>query len=75
MKGVGNVASELSRELTRLLAENKGGGLKGAERVRDKMYKVMEKYPEFGACDTEPSCVLVETIEKAMKLKPYELSR
>jgi hypothetical protein len=39
------------------------------------MYEVMERVSKFGACDTEPSCVLVAELERAFGLDRYSLER
>jgi hypothetical protein len=46
-----------------------------AKQVRDKMYEEMDKYQNLGATDTEPECVLVETIERVLGLPPQSLGR
>lgn len=45
-----------------------------AVRVRDEMYRVMNRYQKLGARDTEPEVQLVTAIETALNLDT-ELSR
>jgi len=49
--------------------------LKHAQKIRDEMYKEMNKYREFGARDTEPESHLIDCIERALKLSKYSLDR
>jgi len=53
-----------------LLSENKL-----AEHVRNEMYKLMDKYADDGARDTEPGCVLVSELERAFGLERWSLER
>lgn len=46
-----------------------------AKKIRDEMYKEMDKYREFGARDTEPESILVAVIEAALNLPEYSLDR
>lgn len=73
----------LSKRLTKLvraakarLAQNPQlSERKLAIEVRDKMHKLMDKYIEDGAQDTEPQCVLVSELEEAFGLEQYSLER
>lgn len=73
----------LSKRLTKLvraakarLAENPQlSERKLAIEVRAKMHKLMDKYIEDGAQDTEPQCVLVSELERAFGLESYSLER
>jgi hypothetical protein len=73
----------LSRRLTKLVngamdrlqANPELSERKLAEGIRDKMYKLMSKYADDGAMDTEPQCVLVEELERAFGLDSYSLER
>ena len=73
----------LSARLTKLVAKAKAkikanpllSERKMAEQVRDTMDKLMCKYSEDGATDSEPSCVLVSELEKAFNLEEYSLER
>lgn len=76
-------AASLSKRLTKLvhaarkrLAENPQlSERKLAVEVRDKMHKLMNKYADDGAQDTEPQCVLVAELEQAFGLESYSLER
>jgi hypothetical protein len=46
-----------------------------AARIRDEMYAEMARFSKLGATDTEPECVLVAAIEKALGLERETLSR
>ena len=73
----------LSKRLTKLvtkaqaeLAENPAfSEHKLAVRVRDAMHKLMDKYADDGAQDTEPQCVLVDELEGVFGLDKYSLER
>ena len=81
-------AASLSKRLTKLVrAELASLGnseswdvstrkrIAAAIRVRDKMYKLMSKYADDGARDTEPEGVLVSVLEIAFDLDSYSLER
>ena len=76
-------AASLSNRLTKLvraaqkrLRENPQlSERKLAIEVRDKMHKLMDKYSDDGAQDTEPQCVLVAELERAFGLEQYSLER
>ena len=73
----------LSKRLTKLVAKAKErlkanpllAEVKLAEQIRDKMYKLMGKYDDDGAMDTEPQCVLVSELERAFGFDSYTLDR
>lgn len=73
----------LSKRLTKLVREAKAklkatpelSERKLAESVRDQMHKLMDKYSDDGAQDTEPQCVLVSELERAFGLEQYSLER
>jgi hypothetical protein len=83
MRGVEAVAADLSGTLTVLVQAAKArlreepclSEHKLASKIRDDMYKVMDRVSKFGACDTEPSCVLVAELERAFGLPQYGLDR
>ena len=76
-------AASLSKRMTKLvnaafvrLGDNSDlSERKLAEGVRDEMYKLMSKYSDSGACDTEPQCVLVGELERAFDLEQWSLER
>lgn len=68
---IGNLLLE---KLTKAHAENQSN-LQTAVRIRDEMYGEMTRFEKLGARDTEPECVLVDTIEKALGLESCSLSR
>lgn len=76
-------AASLSKRLTKLVAKAKAKLIanpllserKLGEQVRDEMYKLMSKYADDGARDTEPECVLVEELERAFGLDRWTLER
>lgn len=76
-------AASLSKRLTKLVRKAKAdladnpclSESKLAVRVRDEMHKLMDKYGDDGAQDTEPQCVLVEELERAFGLDKYSLER
>jgi hypothetical protein len=73
----------LSKRLTKLVEAAKAklaanpllSEHKLAESVRDEMHKLMNKYADDGAMDTEPQCVLVAELERAFGLDRYSLER
>jgi hypothetical protein len=73
----------LSARLTKLVAEAKTelaanpmlSQTKLAARIRDEMYKLMSKYSDDGAMDTEPQCALVTELEQAFGLDQWSLDR
>jgi hypothetical protein len=73
----------LSKRLTKLVraaklklvAEPRLSEQKLAEQIRDQMYKLMNKYADDGARDTEPEGVLVVALERAFGLDDYSLER
>jgi len=76
-------AVSLSKRLTKLVgkaqerlkAEPALSERKLAEGVRDEMYKLMDKYADSGASDSEPQGVLVSELEEAFDLEEYSLER
>lgn len=71
-------AQELGKKLAQLLRiaiANQRCTLAEAVRIRDEMYKEMDKYTGTGATDTEPETILVETIERALGLSTQSLGR
>jgi Skp family chaperone for outer membrane proteins len=78
-----DAAKKLSAELTFNVTEAKRAlrdepclsERKLAQKVQRKMSKLMEQFAKQGACDTEPSCVLVAELERAFGLDPYSLER
>lgn len=76
-------AASLSKRLTKLVAEAKEklaadpllSERKLALEVRDKMYKLMSKYSDDGARDTEPEGVLCDELERAFSLERYSVER
>lgn len=83
MDGVQDIAAGLSAELTRLVREAQERLLrepqlsehKLAESIRDTMYRIMRSAASYGACDTEPTCALVDELESALGLDPGSLER
>jgi len=73
----------LSKRLTKLVTKAKAkltanpllSEHKLAEQIRDTMYKLMSKYADDGARDTEPEGVLVSQLEEAFGLESYSLER
>jgi hypothetical protein len=73
----------LSKRLTKLVNAAKAklavnpdlSERKLAVGVRDAMHKLMDKYADDGAQDTEPQCVLVAELECAFGLDQYSLDR
>ena len=73
----------LSERLTKLVNEARAdlaanpelSERKLAIRVRDEMHKLMDKYSDDGASDTEPQSVLVSLLEVAFGLEAYSLMR
>jgi hypothetical protein len=73
----------LSKRLTKLVRKAKErlqanpmlSEAKVAASVRDEMYKLMSKYSDSGACDSEPEGVLVSELETAFDLEQYSLER
>lgn len=82
-KRVKRRAASLSKRMTKLvraamgrLAENPQlSERKLAIEVRNKMHKLMDKYDDDGAMDTEPQCALVSELEQAFGLEQYSLER
>ena len=52
-----------------------GNAAKLAAKIRDTMQKLMGRFADKGACDTEPQCVLVAELERAFGLERYSLER
>ena len=72
------IAQKLNNNLNKFIRQSENWDtplLEKAITIREKMYKVMYEYKEFGACDTEPETVLVCTIEKELGLPENSLSR
>jgi hypothetical protein len=73
----------LSKRLTRLVVAAKAKLTKSpmlseqklAEKIRDTMYVLMNKYADDGARDTEPEGALVCELERAFELDEYSLER
>jgi len=73
----------LSKRLTKLVAKAKAELAKDprlseqklAEGIRDVMYKLMNKYSDDGARDSEPEGVLVGELECAFGLDTYSVER
>ena len=81
MQGSGIAASILTRLLEKQIRKAKEKIAEGydaskqAIAVRDRMLFTMTKLRKYGARDTEPECVLVETIEKELNLMPMSVPR
>jgi hypothetical protein len=81
--GAEPAAAALSAALTRLVSAAKAELVENrllseeklAYRVRDEMYRLMDAYGQFGACDTEPECVLVAELERAFGLPEWSVDR
>jgi len=82
-KDCSKAAAAINAEMTRLVQDAQAkladdpclSERKLAERVRDEMHVVLDRYSKFGACDTEPQCALVAEIERALGLSEYSLDR
>ena len=76
-------AREISAALTLAVREAKArlkadpclSEKKLARKIRDEIYKVMDKHSKAGARDTEPEGVLVSELETAFGLEDYSLER
>lgn len=66
---------EKLEQLLRIARANQRCTLAEATRIRDEMYKEMDKFEGTGATDTEPEVILVETIERALGLPSQSLGR
>ena len=81
MQGSGIAASILTRLLEKQIRKAKEKIAEGydaskqAIAVRDRMLFTMTKLRKYGARNTEPECVLVETIEKELNLMPMSVPR
>lgn len=80
VKGAATAGKQLGDALKKALREAHERILKGADpraeavRVRDDMYRRMDKFIKVGARDTEPETILVMCIERVLELED-ELGR
>lgn len=75
--GADEAARAISAALEHELAAAAGSpaNMATAAYVRDRVYAVMDRYEDLGARDTEPECVLVQAIERALELEGGTLER
>lgn len=69
----GAAARALTKELNRLLKnaqceilKNPEKRVSAAKQVRKEMFKFMDGYSKYGACDTEPEWACVDMINKVL---------
>lgn len=63
MSGVEDAARAIEEEYQKQIASSNKW-----RQIRDHMMGFMEQYENFGACDTEPECILCDRIEKDLEL-------
>jgi len=73
MEGVEQVAKLLNEKLENLINESFATDVYQARTIRDKMFKFMDQYADWGASDSEPEYVLVEELRKVFNLTEDEL--